>query len=269
MPQITGTQILTDVFQALNVYMPGETLGTNDTATGLRQLNSMLGQWAQQNLTIPAESRTVFLLSTINANAGNTGSSTLPFTIGPGGDLNVTKPPNQSSVTGAGLLLNASTPPVEIQRGVMSNDGYDALGIKDLTSVLFTDVFYLPTYLGLSSQISPVSGTPLGQIFLWPVPTDLTNSLVLYLRLPLSYFADLNTQYNIPDGYDEALFLNLAVRLGRFFGRPATADDRHDARESLATIKRANTQLGDLSNDFASLGSNRGRRGGYNLQTGE
>ncbi len=250
MPTVTATQIMTDFFQALNIYQPGDAFNATDTTTLLRQLNLLIGQWAQQSLTIPAEQRLVFPL------VSGKGSSTNPYTIGPGGDLNTTKPPNQSSLTGAGLLLNISTPPVEIPRGIMTNDGYDRERIKDLTSVLFTSVFYLPTFAG-----------GLGELFLWPVPTDLTNSLVLYTRTGLTAFADLTTVYSIPDGYDEALYLNLIVRAGKFFGRKPDADDRRDAMESLATVKRSNVQLSDLENDFGGLGGGRGGR--WNIQTGE
>ena len=119
MPSVTGTQLMTDAFQALNVYMPGDTISANDSTTALRHLNLLVSEWKQQFLTIPAESRNVFPL------VSGKGNSTNPYTIGLSGDLNIAKPPNQGSLTGAGLLLNASTPPVEIPRGIMTNDGYD------------------------------------------------------------------------------------------------------------------------------------------------
>ena len=253
MPNVTATQVITDAFQLHNVYMPGDTITPNDSATALRFLNLMIGQWAQQRLTIPAEVRYVFPLQ-----AGK-GSSTNPYSIGLNGDLNTTKPPNQNSIVAAGLLLNASSPPVEIPRGLMTNDAYEANRIKDLTSTLFTEVYYLPTY-----------ANNLGSVYLWPVPLDLTNSGVLYILAGLSAFADLTTGYTIPDGYDLALANNLAVvgRLAKIFGRVIDDDDRAAARDSLTIIMRSNIHLSDLANDFATIGGRRGRAG-YNLQTGE
>ncbi len=255
MPTVTATQVMTDAFQALNVYMPGDTIVTADSTTALRLLNLLLGQWAHDRLTIPAEARAVFPL------VSGKGSSTNPYTIGTGGDLNTPKPPNQQSLVSAGLLLNASSPPVEIPRGMMTNDAYEAQRIKDLTSTLFTNVYYLPTFDG-------ATGLSLGQIYLWPVPLDLTNSLVLYIRAGLSAFADLTTVYSIPDGYDELLYTNLARRLAIFFGRTLSDDLKMLAAESLMAIKRSNVQLSDLANDFATLGVGRSPRG-FNLQTGE
>lgn len=249
MPTVTATQVITDAFKMLNVYQPGDPIAAADATDALRFLNLMIGQWAQTGLTIPAEARLVFPL------VSGKGSSTNPYTIGTGGDLNTTKPPNQSSLTGAGLLLNASTPPVEIPRGIMTNEGYDRQRIKNLTSALFTDVFYLPTFAG-----------SLGQLFLWPVPTDLTNSLVLYTRTGLGTFADLTTVYSIPDGYDEALYAQLMKRLAIPYGRTLTEDQKDLARDSYATILRSNIQLSDLANDFSGIGRDRPV---YNLQTGE
>jgi len=253
MPTVTATQIMTDAFQMLNVYMPGDTISANDSTSALRFLNLMVGQWAQQGLTIPSEARRVFTL------LSGKGSSTNPYTIGTGGNLDTPRPPNQNSVVGAGLLLNASSPPVEIPRGVMTNDSWAATRIKDLTSTLFTGVYYRPDFAG-----NPIQGS----LFLWPVPTDLTNSLVLYIRAALGTFADLTTAYSIPDGYDEALYAQLALRLAIPFGRSVSEDLKELARDSFTTVKRSNVQLSDQANDLGFLGFGRGGRG-YNLETGQ
>lgn len=251
MPSVTATQVITDASRMLNLYQPGEAIPAADSTDALRFLNLMVGQWAQTGLTIPAEVRFVAPL------VANKGSSTNPYTIGSGGNLNTTKPPNQDSLVAAGLLLNASTPPVEIPRALMTDMAYERTRIKDLTSVLFTDVYYLPTF-----------SNSLGSIYLWPVPTDLTNSLVLYIRAGLSTFADLTTSYFIPDGYDQALYGQLALILAIPFGRTISDDLKTLARESFATIKRSNVHLSDLANDLAQLGGGR-RQGSYNIETNE
>lgn len=253
MPTVTATQLMTDVFEELNIYQPGDTVASADSTKFLRLLNLMIGQWAQQHLTIPAVSRLVFPL------LANKGSSTNPYTLGTNGDLNTPRPPNQNSIVAAGLILNASSPTVEIPRGVMTTDGWNMQRIKDLTSTLFTDIYYRPDFAG-----NPI----LGSLFLWPVPLDLTNSLVLYVKAALTTFADLTTAYSIPDGYDETLYLNAARRVARPFGRVADETLRADAYNALMVIKRSNIQLSDLQNDFGTLGTGHVSRG-YNLQTGE
>lgn len=251
MPALTAQQIITDALADLNIYQTGETIASADAADALRRLNGLIGQWAQSPLTVPAIERFVAPLQS------GKGGTTSPYTIGVGGDLATPRPANQASVVGAGLLLNATIPPVEIRRGLLTDDGWKALRLKDLTSTLFTSVYYRPD-----------TADDLGTIFLWPVPTDLTNSLVLYLAGMLSTFADLTTSYSLPPGYASALHTNLALELAIPYGRAISADLRAWALKTLATIKRGNVVLSDLANDFAGLGG-QGRGGRYNIQTGE
>jgi hypothetical protein len=99
---------------------------------------------------------------------------------------------------------------------------------------------------------------------LWPTPTVDTNDLVIYRPDQLSEFADLTTEYQVPNGYEEALVYNLAIRLAAPFGRQIPPDVDMMAKKSLANIKRANTKMADLYNDTAALGYS---RFGYNIQT--
>lgn len=255
MPSVTASQIILDAFGDLNVTQLGDTIATLDadnpaaSTDALRRLNLMLGQWAQNGLTAAAIARVVVPLI-----AGKGGTAN-PYTIGIGGDINVTRPANSASIVNAGLLFNASSDPVEMRRGVLTNDGYEGLSVKDMPNTLFTDVYYRPTY-----------ANDLGSIYLWPVPTDATNSLVLYLTGELSIFADLTTTYYVPAGYDDALHYNLAKRLMTPYGR-SLPDVVEMARETFAVVMRSNVPMSDLANDFSSIGS--GRQSTYNALTGE
>ena len=246
----TALQIVTDAYADLQVFQAGDAPSPEAAQLGLRHLNLMVGGWAQDTGTIPAVSRLVFPLL-----AGK-GSSTNPYTVGLGGDLNTPRFVNQASVVDAGLLLNASVPPVEIPRGIMTNEAFAANRVKDLTSGLFTSAYYRPDY---------VAG--FGSLFLWPVPTDLTNRLVLYVRQAIASFADLLTSYTFPLGYDDAFRANLILRLARSAGRPIDQDMRDDARRTLALIQRGNVQLSDLPNDFAGIGTPGGAR--YDILVGD
>lgn len=255
MPTVTATQVIQDALNDLEVlnsdtetYSSLTSVQQTDT---LRRLNLLVGQWANQTLTIPAVQRTVFTL------LSGKGSSTNPYTIGSGGDLNVARPTFQDSIIQVGLLLNASNPPVEIPRGIYTHNMWEQERIKDLTSVLFTALYYNPTFAG-----------DLGQIFLWPVPTDLTNNLVLYIEQPLGTFADATTSYSIPPGFDDALHFNLALKLAIPYGRPISPDLRAEAMRTLAVVKRANVKLFDLPNEFAAIGGQT-RKSWYNIVTGE
>ena len=155
------------------------------------------------------------------------------------------------------LLEDNSTGVVEIPVAVLTDTAWQAIQIKSLTSTLFTVCYYNPTF-----------AAGLGTINLWPIPTVSTNSLVLYRQQQLTQFVSLTANYDIADGYEEALAYGLARRLITPYGvnDAQTVEDVRDmAATSLGNIKRANTKLADLSTDPALV---RDPRGGYNIITG-
>lgn len=239
---VTAQDIITDALTSLGVYAVGESLQAADTTLGLRRLNAFVSSCAIQSLTIPVVHRQVF---TVTANDGL-------YTIGPGADFNAIRP---TSIQSAALLLNSASPPVEVPVGLLTEQGWQATAIKDQTSTQWTQVYYEPTYV--------TSGW--GTINLWPIPTTADNDLVLYFPQPLVEFADLTTEYQIPPGYYEFLTNNLAVRLAAPYARPLPEEVRLLAIQSRVNIKRQNTPMADLSNDFSSLND---PRYGYNIITG-
>ena len=147
---------------------------------------------------------------------------------------------------------------MEIRRTVATPSAYNAIKIKDLTSTLFTTVYYRPDF-----------SSDLGSLFLYPVPDNNLNSLVLYVKTGLVSFADLTTSYQVPDAYEEALHYNLAARLATPYGRTFTAVINGVPADiaSLRIVKSSNVELYDMPNDFSVVG--RGGKHLYNIQTGQ
>src|ERR1035437_7552044 len=182
MASTTAATIVTGAYRLLGAISSEEAFAPQALmADGFRRLNMMMGSWALQAFTIPVIGLDVYPLI-----AGK-GSSVNPYTFGPGGDLNAPRP---TSVSGAGLLLNNALPdPVEIPRGLLTDDAYGNIRVKDLTSTLFTNAYYNLTYSG-----------GLGSLYLWPVPTDMTNSLVIYWPEQLGLFTSQTASYDMPEG---------------------------------------------------------------------
>jgi hypothetical protein len=245
----TALDLITAAFEGLNVFLPGESIPAPQALKALGWLNRMIGGWAVESLTIPAIAR-----RELPVTAGKGGPSN-PYSVGPGGDYDIPRPPSQANLVGAGLMLNASTPPVEIPRAVLTDDAYDGIAIKELQNVLFTSVYYNPTY----------AATGLGTLHLWPVPDTALNTLILYLQEPLSRFADLATTYYLPDGYDDAIVYNLQRRLAKPWGAVVDAELIAQATRSLMLVKRANLKLTDIPSDFPRMGD---LDHGYNILTG-
>ena len=220
----------------------GETPSQPEAIDALNRLNAMINGWSISSRLVPFVDREVF---DITANDGT-------YTIGPGGDFNTVRP---TTITGAALLLNSSSPPIEIPSAILTNDAYEAIQIKGLTNSQWTCLWYNPTY---------ASG--FGQIVLWPVPDTADNDLVLYRGDQIQGFTNLTTARAYPPGYFEAMEYNLAVRLSIPYGRPVTPDIRQMATESLALVKRQNYKLSDLMLDPALTNT---PRTGYNILTGQ
>lgn len=241
---VTGLDVVTRALQTLGVTALGDAIDGMEATNALARLNSMVGSWALQPLTIPLISRTVWPL------VANKGSEVNPYLIGPTvTGTNFVSATVPHDLEGAGILLSGVAPQVEVPRAVLNDQQWADIRVKDLSSPLFTAVYYTPA-------------VPNGEIVLWPVPDTAIHSLVLYRGEQLPIFANLSTSYTLPDGYVEALDYNLAVRLAPSRGVAISPDLATLARLSLATLKRANLQMTDLENDFAMGG------GGYNIQTG-
>lgn len=248
MPAVTGNTIVGDAFALLNVFLPGESVPPADGQIVLRFLNDILGELSQRGRTAPFVARDQFPLV-----AGKGGLSN-PYTIGPTGDFAVARPENQSAITGANLVLTASTPSVRVGLGVFTDDAYAESPVPDLNSGQPTGIYYNPTYQN-----------DLGSIFLWPVPNTALNALELFIASSVAAFPNLTATVYLPDGMPRLLKYMLADALQVPYGKALSPAAAKIAATSLGVFQRSNTHLSDLSND-ASFGS---RRGGYNIETGQ
>jgi hypothetical protein len=248
----TASTLITDAYTLLNVITLGSSPDARLTAQGQRFLNMMLGVWAQMPLTIPVIVREEFALLSGKGTPAN------PYTWGTGGDFDSPRPPNQNSVTGAALVLTVSSPNVEVPLAILTDDAYQAIQIKSLTSAQPTCFYYNPTFTTLG----------MGTVNLWPIPTTLSNLLAVYHTQPLTTFTSLSTTHYLPDGYVAALTLNLAKWIANAGGRSLMPETAELAATTFAQIQRANTKLTDMPNDF-TIGNPLGNlRAGYNINSG-
>lgn len=245
----TATTICIGALELLGVIDPEDSPAPAMLAGAFRRLNMMIGSWSLQPLTIPVVAREVFPIV-----SGKGGTNT-PYTIGPGGDFNTTRP---AKLDGVGLILApvGGSSAVEMVRAQLTDDMYQFLAIKDLPNSLFTYAYYNATF-------------PLGELSLWPVPNQSVNSIAIYRLQPLAPFTSQAAAYDFPEGADEAVEYNLARRLLSVYSVDAQkkADVIELAKSSLAIYKRSNTELTDVPCDPMFTPS--GFQGGYNINTGD
>ncbi len=241
----TGRAIIADAFLVTGVTNVGSALTPDQAAQGLTCLNQILQLWSLMPLTIPVTAREVFPLT-----AGRGGPSD-PYTIGPGGDFDTSRP---TSISNVGLLFTDTTEPYEISRSIYTNDGYASIVQKELTSAYFAGLWF-----------SPTSTSGWGQIQLWPVPSTDGTSLVLYRPVQLREFVNLDDAFDFPPGALPALTYELAKWIAMRFAGQWSPQLEQMAGSFLSIYQRGNTVMSDLGMDPALTDS---QIGVYNIISG-
>ena len=228
----TVSDACTQALQRIGVLSAEETAGSADLSTAFTVLNQLMDSWGAERLTIPFVQRTTW---TIVAN-------TSVYTIGTGGDIDVVRP---VSIDHASFVDSAPDPDLEIGLNVLTNQAWQAIAMKALTSTYPQDLFYQPTY--------GTGAATLGTVTLYPVPTGTTLTGVIYAPLAVAQFPATSATLLLPPGYQRFVITNLALELAPIFGASPSQDLRDQAMESKATIKRANITLSDLTLDSGAL----------------
>lgn len=230
---MTATDLITSALRLIGVLAAGEQLGPEDGATSLPVLNDMIDGWNADRLAIYTTRADDFALT------GNKQA----YTLGTGGDFNMTRPASIDSMSV--ILLNNPTNPVEIPLTEYSvSDWQTKIPVKNVSSS-FPQVYY------------DTGDFPLRTINFWPIPIDTTNKVRIYSWQPLAAVPAFNTTIAFPPGYAEAFRFNLALRLSAEYAAPITPVVQAAAIESMARVKRINTPELNLRSDLmASDGYN-------------
>jgi hypothetical protein len=236
---MTVRDYLASSLRLLGVLAPGEALHEQDYTDALAAFSRMLNSWSAERLTIYSQNRSENALV----------NGTQRYTIGTGGTWTQARP---LWIDGAGYLdASGLETPIE----VISRTRWQNNSIKSDSGPRPEGIFYNPTY-------------PLGAIDVWPVPNAeaATGEIVIYSPLaPLTSAASLDTAISVPEGWEEALIYNLAMRLAPTYGQAPAEDVRELARELKANIKRPNILADEMIIDPAIT---RGR-GRWSISAGE
>ena len=237
---MTARDMIRDALQEIGALGVGEAVTDADAQAGLVRLNSLIDTWQTERLTIYNLYREVFSLVASQAS----------YTIGPtGADFTCAVRP--TFIQHAGIIFTSSGTDTEIPIKIITDDEYAALRIKAITSTLPTKLYYNPTF-------------PLGTIYLWPVPSDSSVDLALYIPVPLTAGLSLNSNLVLAPSYEEAVRYNLAIRLAPIFGRPVDATVGMLSTESKATLKRSNQRADEMRVDEAIVSQG----AAFNIWTG-
>jgi hypothetical protein len=233
---VVASDIIIKAFKRIGVIAGTETPTADMAQDGLVSLNTLVDSWHIQRGTIQGIRRFTYAL------VASQGGPSNPYLIGVGQQFNQARP---VWIDHASILFGTGTSAVELPLyRCITPDEYSAITMKDIESP-FPTVFY---YEGVGS----------GAIYLWPVASSALQSIALYAPVAVSQFADYaTTAYTLLPGYRLALETNLAIQLLPEYPRAGYQVDPlllKMATESLAYVKRSNTDPGLLRCDPALLG---------------
>ena len=226
----TIRDLITGSLRLINVVQANETPSADDMNVSFEALNSMIQSWSNDRLYIYS----------INPHEFAFVPNQNKYTLGPGGDWNITRPMEVLSmyvrypnVDGLGPAPTTVDLPME----KLTMEQWSAIGVKGV-SARFPLKFY------------DDGNNPLRTIYVWPVPQRIYPAQ-LWLFQPLIDPATIDDPVNFPKGYERALRFALAIELASEFGKEIPDTVRKIARNSMATIKRLNSQPQIMAGDIA------------------
>lgn len=227
----TARDNIKDALKKIHVLGVGDTLGGEDASDGFRELNRMLSSWSTEDALIYAETKETFTLTGVES-----------YTIGTGQTFNTTVPRDIKAayVTYAGL---------DHYLQIIDAKEYASICDKDLTDI--------------PSQLYFDSNYPTARIYMWPVGYS-GMTLTLISEKPLTSFASLDDDFDMPPEYEDAIVYNLAVRRAPDYEREASTEVKRIASNSLKLIKKQNRKndKGVVATDYPM------RRGDFDINSG-
>lgn len=209
----TANDVFKRALRLIGVLGQGETLNAAQQADCIYACNTMLDSWRNERLMVYQIAEVVH---TLVASQGN-------YTIGPGADIDTTRPLKIEQAWVRHLTFDY---PINVS---LDADAWAGILNKSISTTYPTSLYYEPS-------------VSTGTIHVWPVP-NAANDLYLQVWQPLLTIADGATAITLPPGYEEAMAFGLAMRLAPEYGIDPPAIVLAGARETKAIIKRVNAPV--------------------------
>jgi len=220
----TGTALFTRALRMLGAVNSGGTPTANEFADCLTAFNSLLESWRNDRLLVYATLESTLTMV----------SSQQTYTVGIGGDLNITRP-----ISFDDAFMRVSGVDTGVQ--MIEQPEWDALGMKTSTSTLIEKIFYNATMTG-----------SLGTLKVYPVPSA-ANELHLISWIVLDSLSAYTDTVTFPPGYDRMCASNLAIEMAPEFRIEPSTTLMKIARDSMAAIKAINARPINAVSELAAI----------------
>jgi hypothetical protein len=215
----------------LGVLASGESPNAEQANDALSVLNQMMDIWSNDRLTIYATQNELFPV-TIGVSS---------YTIGPGATWNTTRPLyTQNSSAFIRVPTSQTAIPIDYPMRYYPNDQFQQIIQKSITTTY--------PYVWTNDHQMPIS-----TIRIYPVPTLSSLLMSISSTVQLTKFCNVTDYIELPPGYEMCMSYNLAVHLGPEYGVALDPVVNSKAIETLALIKRTNTEVVPIGADPALL----------------
>lgn len=222
---MTALDIIKRAMKIAGVLGQNETPTSSEADDGLVALNDMLDSWSTDRTYIYSILQENFPLS----------NGVTTYTIGTGGTFNTNRP---IAIDNVFIRLNGADFPVK----EIDSQDYNSITVKTTNGGIPQYYFYNPSF-------------PLATISLWGAPSAGT---VIYLNTwqQMTQFADLATNYSLPQGYARALVYGLAMEIAPEYGVRLTPEAMTTAVTSQANIRNRNLPAPVMKTEVGLIGGN-------------
>jgi len=211
----TAIKIIRNALDCLGLRGAGQNVSGNDAAHCLDRLNTMLNAWNLGPTFAFTQTTTVVTVT----------SATTSLTIGPAQQINVPRPDRieMSSFVRVGTVDYPLTP--------VDRDTYNSIQLKTLGSAWPSVCFW-------------DGGNPLGNVYLWP-QGDAEVHIVT--STAVGNFADLTTDYLLPNGYERMFGYSLAEEIAPDFEVQVPPSVVRIAQGARRAVKRNNLTIPQMN----------------------
>lgn len=215
--------IINQALKDLGVAQTGQLPQVEDIEDAFIKLNWMIAQWRRKSWLVYHK---------VDLSAVSTGAQS--YTVGPGGAINVSSRPATVDAAYIRQIVPSQPQPVDFPCEIIkSMEDYARIPLKTLKSFAYA-LFYDPAW-------------PIGLAYPWPLPQANIYEIHLICKAVLDRFRTLDQVVDLPEEYEPALSMNLALRLQDQYSEVLSPLYIGLAKDSLNVLREANTAIGTLS----------------------
>lgn len=215
----TALDIINQAAKKSGVLGVGQTLLAEDVNDAYQDLQDLLAQWQRKRWLI-----------THLVEYSVTSSGAQSYSVGPGGDFNISPRPDRIESAFFRQIITSNPNFVDYPLScIQAREDYNLIALKQLTS--------FPQYYFYDSAF------PTAALYPWPIVQASIYQIHITVKETLSQFTSLAEDVNLPLEYIPAMKFNLAIRLRQAYRLPPDPTLIGLAKDSLAVLRNANTQI--------------------------